>query len=176
MWSILQFQPKPPPPPAETRRHELTGTDKLLWPVTSAQTSYHLTSPNRPLMSASCPDCLTRCGGSSQRVFTLWNTKREGDAFAVQRQCKGDWHRSTQDLSALTLRQGLTHQCPPLQNVAYSNYRCLYLDSWDIDRSGGCVLLSRYPRPHRNMKQLSFCYQNWSSAGLRVRVPQWWVA
>lgn len=107
----------PPPPPAGIRRHELTGTDKLLWPVTSAQTSYHLTSPDRPLMSASRPDCLTRCGGSSQRVFTLWNTKREGDAFAVQCQCEGDWRRSTQGLSPLTLRQGLTHQCLPYKTL-----------------------------------------------------------
>lgn len=36
----------PLPPPAETRWHKLTGTDKLLWPVTLVQTSDHLTSTN----------------------------------------------------------------------------------------------------------------------------------
>ncbi|KAA0702718.1 Nuclear receptor subfamily 2 group F member 5 [Triplophysa tibetana] len=36
----------PLPPPAETRWHKLTGTDKLLWPVTLVQTSDRLTSPN----------------------------------------------------------------------------------------------------------------------------------
>ncbi len=110
MWSILQFQPKPPSTPCR---------DLPAWANRDRQTlvarnlSPNLPSPDRPLMPASHFDCPTLCRGSSQCVFTLWNTKREGDAFAVQRQCEGDWRRSTQGLSPLTLRQGLTHQCPP---------------------------------------------------------------
>ncbi len=102
----------PPPPPAGICRHELTGTDKLLWPVTSAQTSHqpgNLMASNAS-QSLRLPDAVP--WQLPVRVHTVKHKER-GGCLCCAAPVWGDWRRSTQGLSPLTLRQGLTHQCPP---------------------------------------------------------------
>lgn len=159
----------PLPPPAETRWHKLTGTDKLLWPVTLVQTSDRLSSPDGASnvgQSPRSPDALRWQPPACSHCAT----QRERGRFATQRRRERNCRESTQGLSAPTLRHRLMTRSLPLTNAGYSNCRCLYLSLRDVERSGGCVTLSGSLCPHRNMKLLIFCYQDCSPAGLNVPV------
>lgn len=89
----------PLPPPAGTRWHQLTGTDKLLWAVTLVQTSFHLASPNGTSNVSELPPIAQRSVHSAR--------ERERGHFAKQCQRERNWRDVVADKPCVPPRQFL---------------------------------------------------------------------